>query len=137
MKCVKCKAELDDGVKTCSACGASQEAAQQPASDIPLPGAAADLLKQKSGKSFAILSLVSVAIACLLLIITFVFMRFGGPCPGIVFRILWFLRLILSLVGIITGVVALIKKECLGIAGIVLAVLGWFLLPHLLAAIFF
>lgn len=81
------------------------------------------------GGFWVILSLASTAAVLLVLIIQRVLI--SAEAPFVVIRLLRYLRIILSIAGIATGAFALYKKNLLGIAGIVVALLGWALLPRL------
>ena len=81
------------------------------------------------GGFWVILSLASTAAVLLVLIVQRLLI--SAEAPHLVIRLLRYLRIILSIAGIATGAVALVKKNLLGIAGIVLALLGWTLLLRL------
>ena len=81
------------------------------------------------GGFWVILSLASTAAVLLVLIVQRLLI--SAEAPFLVIRLLRYLRIILSIAGIATGAVALVRKNLLGVAGIVLALLGWALLPRL------
>jgi len=90
---------------------------------------------QKTGGLFAILSLACTLIVFLVLVIQCALISAEAPLLAV--RLLKILRIIFSVAGVVTGVIALTKKNMLGIAGIVAAVLGYLLLPTLVLSLYF
>ena len=74
------------------------------------------------GGLWVILSLACTVAVLVVLIVQKLLI--SAEAPFVVIRILRYLRVILSIAGIATGAVALVKKNLLGIAGIVVALLG-------------
>ena len=84
---------------------------------------------------FTILSLACTLIVFLVLVIECVLI--SAEAPLLVIRLLKFLWIALSVAGVVTGVIAVIKENLWGIVGIVAAGLGYFLLPKLVFAVYF
>ena len=82
------------------------------------------------GGRWVMLSLASTVAVLLVLIVQRVLI--SAEAPYLVIRILRYLRVILSIAGIVTGVIAMTKKNLLGLVGIIVALLGWVLLPRLI-----
>ena len=81
------------------------------------------------GGRLAMLSIVCTLLVLAVLIIQKILISAEAPLP--VIRLLRYLRIILSIAGIVMGGVALTKRNLLGAVGIILALLGWALLPRL------
>ena len=90
---------------------------------------------KKTGGLFAILSLACTLIVLLVLVIQCALISAEAPLLAI--RVLKILRIVFSVAGVVTGVIAVIKGNLLGIAGIVAAVLGHLLLPKLVLSVYF
>ena len=93
------------------------------------------LSTKNPGGRFAILSLASTVVVLLVLIVQCVLISLEAPY--LLVRILRILNALLAIAGIVTGVLALARKNLLGIAGIVLALLGYSLLPRMVLSVYF
>ena len=87
------------------------------------------------GGNFALLSIASTVLVLVVLLIQCVLISLEAP--HLLVRLLRFLTLILAVAGIVTGVIAMTKKNLLGLVGIVLALLGYFVLPRLVLSVYF
>ena len=123
MNCIRCNAELKDDAKVCDSCGAEQTpSAPQPCCCCAAPAAPA-----AGGKKLplGIVSLVLVLLGILLHVVTNFLLfnicgRLGFYPPVIIWHLLNFVFTVVKIAGAVLGIVAVCRKQWLGIVAIIL-----------------